>query len=208
MQLFDSATLTKLASGKIAKRDMLLFSFPSGLWGFWTGKGKLSFAGVDYVGAAGLIKMDALGSATGLASLAITATLTAIPNTDLTPDVLATIENENWHQTPVIISRAYIDPETRALLSVERMFRGYFDDLEHNEQIGGEYSLTAYFESKSRDHQKIGYRMRGDADQRLIDANDPSLSYVGIVGSQTISWGRIDAKFSTNAGGSGSVSFA
>lgn len=200
MQTFDPATLAKLASGRIVKRDMLLFSFPSGFYGFWTGgKGKLTYQGVDYIGAAHLIKLEALAGSVGMAALAIQATMTAIPGTELSPNVLTTIEAEQWHQSPVVISRAYIDPDTRELLSVERMFRGYFDTLDHDETLAtdeqeGSYTLTASFESKARDHLKTGYRMRGDADQRRINANDASLRYVSTAGQQEISWGRVSKK--------------
>ena len=202
MRAFNADTVAQLETGRIAKRDMLLFTFPSGSYGFWSGQGPLEYNGVTYIGAQQLIKLEALGSAAGMAALAITATLTSIPNTELTPNVLATIENEDWHQTPVVISKGYFNPDTRELISVERMFRGYFDKLDHITQTGDEYTLTAYFESKARDYQKIGYRMRGDADQRLINATDNSLQYAAVVSQQTISWGRIDATASTNAGGS------
>lgn len=192
MKSFDSATLAKLAAGLIAKRDMILFDFDGdGLHGFWLGQGILTYGGVDYVGAGRLIKLNPIGGSADLSAIAVTATLSAVPNSDLTPDLLASIEGYAWHQSPVVISRAYIDIDTRAILSVERMFRGYFDKLDHQEQVGGGYTLLAYFESKSRDHQKKGFRVRGDADQRRVNAIDGGLQYVAVAGNQEIKWGQI-----------------
>ncbi len=34
---FAPATVAQMASGRSAERDMILFDFPSGLWGFWSG---------------------------------------------------------------------------------------------------------------------------------------------------------------------------
>lgn len=199
MKSFASDTNTALLAGRAAKRDMILFDFSEdGLHGFWSGTGVFTYQSVDYVGAGRLMKLDAIGGKADLSAQAITGTLSAVPNSDLTPDVLATIESYKWHQSPVVISRAYFNLDTRALLSVERMFRGYFDKLDHKETVGGGYTLEAYFESKSRDHLKQGFRMRGDADQRRVKASDGSLRYSAVAGNQQIPWGQtIDAPSSS-----------
>jgi hypothetical protein len=196
MKSFNSTTMAAMTAGHIAKRDMIMFDFTAssqGLFGFWTGQGVLTYNGLDYIGAGRLMQFDSIGSASDLSAVAITARLSSVPDTDLTPDLLSTIEGYAWHQSPVIISRAYIDIDTRAVLSVERIFRGYFDKLEHAEQIGSAYTLVAYFESKARDHLKSGFRVRGDADQRRVNVNDNSLQYVAVAGSQTINWGRVSS---------------
>jgi hypothetical protein len=190
MKSYDADTLTMLATGRAASRGLILFDFPSGIYGFWTGLGPLVYDTVTYIGAGSLIEVEAIGSAADLASRSIVCRLTSVPNSGLTPDTLATIENEQWHQSPVIVSRAYINPDTRALISVERVYRGYVDRIEHQDQVGGGAILAVYLESKSRDHMKRGYRMRGDADQRRVNAADEGLSHAATAGSQDIVWGR------------------
>lgn len=192
MKSFDSATLALLASGRISKRDMILFELSvAGLFGFWSGLGTFTYQSVDYVGAGSLIQIDALGGQLGLAASAVTVKLSSVPNSDLTPDVLNSIEDYQWHQAPVVISRAYFNPTTSALVSVERMYRGYVDRIDHEEQVGGQKVLVGYLESKARDHLKRGYRMAGDSDQRRVDATDAGLSGVATAAIQTIYWGRV-----------------
>ena len=193
MKSFNTTTLSNLVAGQIAKRDLILFDFTASgdtQHGFWTGQGPLVYNGVTYVGAGRLMQINPIGGSADLSAVALTGTLSAVPNSDLTPDVLATIESYVWHQTPVVVSRAYIDMDSRSVISVERMFSGYFDKLEHQEQIGTGYTLVAYFESKARDHLRAGPRVRGDADQRRVLAADTGLIYVAVAGTQQIAWGQ------------------
>lgn len=190
MRSFDSDTLAMLASGRAVARDLLLFDLGSGLYGFWTGVGVLTYQDVDYVGAGRLIGIEAPAGVSDLSSVPLVVTLSAIPDSALSPDVLGTIEAEQYHQRPVVISRAYIDPDSRAVLSVERIYRGYVDRIEHEDQVGGGAVLRGYLESKARDHGKRGHRTRSDTDQRRIDAADGGLRHAATAGSQTIYWGR------------------
>lgn len=191
MKSFDSDTVALLAAGRVVKRDMILFELSvAGLFGFWTGLEPLTYQSVDYIGAGTLIEINSLGGQLDLAATPVTVKLSSIPNSALSPDVLASIEDYQWHQAPVVISRAFFNPTTRALVSVERMFRGYVDRLEHDHQVGGEHVIVGYLESKARDHLKRGYRMAGDADQRRVDASDASLAGVATAAVHTIQWGR------------------
>ena len=190
MRSFNATTLAKLDAGAIVTRGLLLFDFPSGLYGFWDGVGTLTYSGVDYVGSGQLISVEALNLVSGLAPPSITLTLTAIPDAGLTSDVLSSIEAEAYHQRPVTLNRAYIDPDTRALISVERVFRGYVDQISHEYTIGGGSVLTCAVESRARDNTRKGWRTRSDADQKRIDAADGGMRHATIAGSQVIYWGK------------------
>jgi hypothetical protein len=190
MKPFTSATLTSLGTGRAIERELMLLDLVSGLYGFWTGTSIFTFGGVDYVGAGQLIRLEASSDVMDLSSVSLVARLSAIPDTALTPNVLATIENEIYHQRPVTISRAYFHPDTVALLSVERWFRGYVDKIDHEEDIGGQFQLVAYLESKSRDHLKTGHRLRADSDQRRLNAQDGGLRYAATAAQTQIFWGR------------------
>jgi hypothetical protein len=120
----------------------------------------------------------------------VVARLTAIENTDLTPDILATIEQEVYHQRTCTISTAYFNAETYELLSVEVEYRGYIDRIVHTESINGEAVLEAHLESRFRDHQRNGYRVRSDTDQKRIHAGDNGLRHVTAVSTEKVLFGR------------------
>lgn len=190
MRSFDSDTLDLLDSGRIVTRALMEFQFGTGTYGFWDGVGTMVYAGLTYVGAGSLISIDDLDYVSDLSSAAITFRLTAVPNSDLTPDVLASIESETYHGRPVILRRAYIHPDTRALVSVERIWRGYLDQVSHSYTIGGEAVLEMSCESRARDNTRRGYRTYSDADQRRIDADDGGFRHAATAAAQTIYWGR------------------
>lgn len=179
-----------LGHGEIVERSMILFDFPSGLWGFWTGLGPLLWNGVTFNGAGSLIEVEPFEAVSDLSSVPLVARLRAIPESEITPDVLATIEEETYHQRPVTIYSAYFDPATRALISVVAKYRGYVDQIEHEQREDGAYALAAHIESRARDHTKTGYRLRSDRDQQLIWPGDTGLRHAGLAASQPVYWGR------------------
>ncbi|HLL28587.1 MAG TPA: DUF2163 domain-containing protein [Xanthobacteraceae bacterium] len=200
MRTFDSGTLASLAAGHIVARGLVLFDFDSGLYGFWDGYGTLTFNGVDYVGAGSLISVDPISMVSDLSAVPLVLRLTAVPNSDLTPDTLATIEGETYHQRPVTIYRAYMDIDTRALISVEKIYRGYLDRIDHDQNINGNAQLVVNLESKARDNTKHGFRNRDDADQKTIDSNDGGLSHAVMAASLDIFWGRATPASQTSGG--------
>ena len=186
----STATKERLDEGKIVDRGMILFDLPSALYGFWTGVGPFVYAGVTYVGAGSLLEVNDISQVTDGSAVPVTIRLSAVDQSALTPEVLVTIEDEQYHQRPVTIMTAYFDPVTGGLLSVEREYRGYIDQITHEEGVGKPYSLLCKLESKARDFQKVGYMKRSDAVQRLIDPDDGSLRYAAFTGTQNIYWGK------------------
>lgn len=189
MRSFNAATLAMLVSGRAVSRALILFDFASGLYGFWDGSGTLEVSGVTYRGAGGIIRSDAVSLAGSLSSAPMTLVLSSIPDTDLTPAVLATIEAEQYHQRPVTLLRAYFDPDSRALLSVERLLRGYVDRIAHDESTSGA-TLTCTVETRARDITRRGHRSRSDTDQRLIAAGDGGLRHAATAGKPDFYWGK------------------
>lgn len=190
MRAFDATTLALLDSGRMATRGLLLFDFPSGLYGFWDDVYPLTYSGVTYVGAGQMIAMDEIDASGDLSSSSITLKLTAIPDTDLSPDVLASIEAEQYHQRPVTLSEAYINLDTRALVSVQRVYRGYVDQMIHDYTSGGEATLTCIVQGRGRDNTRKGHRTCSDADQMRIAANDGGMRHAAVAGTQDINWGK------------------
>jgi hypothetical protein len=190
MREIDSGLQAGLEAGNIVDRGMVLFALPSGNYGFWTGVGPWTYNGILWQGAGTLIQAQPVGQVTDGSAVPIVLTLSAIPNSALSPDVLSTIEAEAYKGAPVRLYKAYFDPDTRALITVRTVWAGTIDTIDHDYTIGGTYTLTANCESRALDHQKTGYRIRSDADQRLIDANDGFFKRVGVAGTQSITWGK------------------
>jgi hypothetical protein len=187
------ATSAALNAGDVGKRTLILFDFGSGLYGFWSGVGTLSHDGVDYLGAGSLISIDDLRQTSSLDAVQVVARLTGVPNSDLTPDTLATIENEHYHQRPCTISTAYFSTATGALLSVELEFDGVIDRMPHFESEDGTAVLEAHLESRFVDHRRSDYRVRSDGDQKRIHPSDEGLRHVTIVATERVVFGRSES---------------
>jgi len=197
---FNPATQAALDAGRIVDRRLVLFDLveiatsTQAMWGFWSGVGPFSYNGVTYQGAGSLIEVDAVRQTSDLSSVEVVGRLTGIPNSQITPDVLATIENYRYHQRPATLAVAYFNPSTFGLLSVEVEYRGVVDRILHKESDAGEAVLEVYLESRFRDHQKGGYRVRSVVDQWRIDPDDDGLRHVTKAATEQVIFGRLDQK--------------
>jgi hypothetical protein len=88
------------------------------------------------------------------------------------------------------LSLAYFDPVAGIIVAVFQWWRGYVDTIEHTQTVGCEYTLIAHLEPMSLDHSRVGYRMRSDADQRLIDPNDRFFEHAGTTAVMKLQYGR------------------
>jgi hypothetical protein len=190
MRAVAVATQAALDAGSIIERELVLFDLAEGLFGYWSGVGTFAYNGVTYVGAGSLIEVDTIKQGSGLEAEGLTIRLTEVPNSDLSPDVLASIESYTYHQRPVELMSAFFDASTYALLSVELIFSGYIDQVVHDNNVEGNAYIEGRLESRFRDHQRRGYRVRSDADQKRIAASDNGLRHVGVVATETILFGR------------------
>jgi hypothetical protein len=186
----NSATQAALDAGRVADRRMFLLDLGSGLYGFHNGLGPIVYNGVTYKGAGSLISIAGIRQTSDLSSVQVVGRLSSMANTALTPEVLSTIETEVYHQRPAQILTAYFNPDTWALLSVELEYRGYIDRIAHQDQVDGESILEVHLESRFRDHQRRGYRVRSSADQARIDPTDTGLKHLTAVSSETVTFGR------------------
>jgi hypothetical protein len=188
-RLVETATLDALDAGAIIDRGAVLLELGSGAYGFWTGAGIRVHGGVNYVGAGSLIQIDGIRQTAGLESVPVVGRLTAIANSDLTPDVLANIENEIYHQHPVSVSTWYF-ATNGVFLSEFLEYRGYIDRIVHTESVNGDSVLEFHCESRFRDHQRSGYRVRSDNDQKRINQFDNGLQHVAKVATERVLFGR------------------
>lgn len=201
MQDIDPDILASIGEGDYPHAELLLFDFFSGLYGFWRGKGPLVIDGVTYVGAGSLLDLQQLDSGVDLTASAISVKLRAVPETGLSPDVLATIDDEDYKGRPVYISFAYFNRDTGALVTVKRAWQGYVDFIGHEGTIGTDYALNAHLEPRSLDHSRTGIRVRGDADQKLLDPTDRFFEHAATVPQEILPYGKATAAPGATVGG-------
>lgn len=191
MRAYDAPTLTALAASGQVERGMIAFDFPSGVYGFWDGDGPITWNAITFQGGAQLIEIDAGEQSLAMDSSSLTLTLYANPDAGITSSVLRTIEAETYHQRPVTIYEAVFNADTRALISVTPVWRGYIDQVIHEiDPGGGIRSISARCESRSIDYTKRGWAMRSNAQQQVISAGDRGLEYTGIAGAVEVAFGR------------------
>lgn len=202
MQDIDPDILAAIDAGDYPSAELILFDLVSGLYGFWPGKGPLTVDGVVYVGAGSLLELLAVDEGVDLSASALSVKLRAVPEAPLSPDILATIDDETYKGRPVTISTAYFDRITGDIVTVVRMWAGYVDFIDHEGTIGADYTLVGRLEPRSLDHSRRGIRVRGDADQRLLDPDDAFFEHAATTPSEILPYGKATAAPGSTAGGS------
>lgn len=193
MRTLETATETLIDGGRFVRRDAILFDFAEGQFGFWWGEGEFSWNGHVFVGAGSLLKVDPVNVGSDGSPIELNVTLTAIPNTDLTPDVLGSIETYTYHQRAVLLYRFYFDPDTGAMVGTAPvvLFRGYLDQIAHEDRPDGEFSLVAKLVSKSIDYRRRGHLKRGNESQKRLNggADDLFFEHAAEAGTVSVEWG-------------------
>ncbi len=192
-KVVDIATLAQLKAGRIARIEMMLFDFPSptGQRAYFSGQGEFTWSGVTFQGAGNIFELSAIGGVSDGTAVGLGIKLNGDARAGLDASALATIESIQYRGAAVLVWRGYLHPDSYALLSVEPIFRGRLDTVEHSITEAGEIFMVANVESGSIDLGRSGYRMRSDIDQRLIDPNDGSLRYVQSVATVDLKWAKL-----------------
>ena len=183
MRQIEQGALDTLDAGRIARRNLVLFELDSN-FGFWDDVYDITFDGNTYVGGAGKFTISALPSVNDMSVQGVSITFSGLDT-----DALVMTETEDYHQRPVSVYLALMD-QAGGFLSVKRWFTGVTDQAVRREQAGGDATLTVRAEPISRELGRSGARVRSDADQRLIDADDGFFRHVASAASQKIYWGR------------------
>ncbi|TPN79960.1 DUF2163 domain-containing protein [Mesorhizobium sp. B1-1-2] len=177
-----------LDQGNIVVRGLIKFELGGGTYGFIKSLAPLTWSGVTYQ-PGGIIQVSDLSAGTGTAARQFTITLAASPDDGLTPEVLRTIEAEDYRDRPVTIYDAYFHPDTGALLGVRALRRGYIDTIPHNEDETG-YTLTANCETRALDYTRTNGRKRSHRDQQRRSPGDKFLEHASTRGRVEVFWGR------------------
>ncbi|GGB00719.1 hypothetical protein GCM10011491_31130 [Brucella endophytica] len=168
-----------LVEGRVVVRSLGDFLFGTGAWYMWNGASELVWNGHTYIPNQ-LISVDEPGYQTGTAALPITMKMPTAADFGVTPDKLAQIESLDYKGKPVILYDAYFDPDTRALLHVEPMYRGYIDTIDHKLD-NGEFYLSANIETAALENHRDGYRSASHEDQQLVSPDDKFFEYASVI---------------------------
>ncbi|KAB2743535.1 hypothetical protein [Brucella anthropi] len=168
-----------LDEGRVVIRSMGDFMFGTGAWYMWNGMSELVWNGNTYIPNQ-LIAIEEPPYQMGSEALPITITMPAATDFGITPDNLAQIESLDYKGRTVILYDAYFDPDTRELLHVEPMYRGYIDTIDHAFD-NGEFMLKANIETTALENHRDGYRTASHEDQQLISPGDRFFEYASTV---------------------------
>lgn len=183
--------------GRVSTRQMIRFTFGSGVYGFISASKPLVWNGLEYK-PFGLIKVSDLGNGTGTtADGNFTLTLAASPSIGLTPDVLVRIEDEDYQDRPVVVMDAHFHPDTGALLQVETVARGFLDVIRHSTDTADGYQLQAECEGRQLDYSRKNGRVRSVADQQRRAPGDKFFEHAAKAGRVSIDWGRTSSSTSS-----------
>lgn len=172
---FDAATLALLDGDRIVQRDMLVISMPEGSFGFWSDVYSAQFPGywpgVTFTGSGSLVEISEAIQTVSDEVQTMSATLSGLDG-----DVLQSIGAYNLHRATVEIACAQYDPDTRALVAIVPIFRGYFDRDEIRE-TGDDAVLVGEFVSRSRELDRSTNRTRTHADQQRTFPGDRGFEF-------------------------------
>lgn len=148
------------------------------------GFGVVTIDGHDFTGIGDRQLIQSSGAAVGGTAQAITLTLSEVE-----PEVADLLDADALRGAAVVIRRLIFDGTGTELFDVEVFARGKIDQLSTDETVGGLASIVAVVETAARGLGRTGGRMRTDADQRLIKANDGGFREVSYAGEKTLYWG-------------------
>lgn len=163
----------------------------------WSGYGPITFDGrtFDPLGDYGLVRVA--GGALGGSAQGITLTLSGIE-----PSLLALLDASGVQGASTTLWRLIFSGDGQSLLDFHVWARGRFDQLVTEEKVGESAALTAQLETAARGLGRRGARLRSDADQRLVKANDGFFRNIAFAGQKTLYWGgRKPASAASAVGG-------
>ncbi|MEG3177056.1 hypothetical protein U1872_12510 [Sphingomonas sp. RB3P16] len=150
----------------------------------WGGYGVQTLDGEDFdgIGDAGLASVS--GGALGGAEQNVTLELSGVE-----PEVVAMFDASTLRRVVAVLRRLIFDSSGHTLLHAEVFTRGTLDQVPVEETPGGASTIKAMVETAARGLGRRGGRMRTDADQRLIKADDGGFKSIAYAGQKNLYWG-------------------
>lgn len=199
MKSFSAAALDAIGRGDaIVSGAAAIYATPAiRLWG---GYGTLAIDGETYDGLGDRGIAQVSGGSIGAAAQNVTLVLSGVEEKAL--DVLDAAEIKG---AAAVIRRLIFDSSGKNLLGAHVFTRGRVDQVRVIETVGGAATIQVLIESAARGLGRRGGRMRTDADQRLVKADDGFFKNVAFAGERTLYWGgKRPATAGVALGGGGS----
>ncbi|MBA5779501.1 hypothetical protein H2509_20415 [Stappia sp. F7233] len=194
MQELEAPIKSAIDAGRVIRRDAILFDLAEGLFGFWWGEGPLMWNGIRFEGTGSLLKVDTISTSADGSPTEVNVSMSAIPNSDLTPDVLASIEQYTYHQRPARIYSFLFSPETGLMLGTapKVLLSGKIDGMPHEDRPGAEYTVTARIVSRSDEYRATGYAKRSVETQTAMNGGmtDKFYDHAARASQWQLKWGR------------------
>lgn len=186
MRSFSTAILDALAAGQLVLRALVQLQLLEETYGFWNDIGNITVDGIEYIGTGTLASISVLPSTTALSIPNFTLTLSG-----LDPTVLATFFDYTWHQRPVLIYLAVLDPQTMNFVDDPVLISsGRMDKAELKGADGDQATLEISCEDISRRLTWVNPAVRSNGDQLRRSATDTFLQYVATTAQQQLFWGQ------------------
>lgn len=191
---FNSNTLNLLRSAALAERWLFVCRLTEGSYGFWNDVFDVSFPNefpnVTFTGTGSLLSVTDVVQTQRQTIQSLTVVLSGLDT-----QVLATVGQYNLHAGTVELAKALYSAETRGLVAIIAVFRGYIDrdvliERPDGETITSALSLTC--ESRAMELDRATHRVRSNTDQKRWSAGDRGMEWTNRTGTRPIPWGRED----------------
>lgn len=180
-----------LDAGHRLQVALFTFEFGTGTYGLWTAEGEKSFNGVIYRAGGSLIDITEFEESLDGSVSQLQLRLSALPDKELTDDVLLRFFDEDWHLKPVTVQLGLLDPATLEIIEVKTFFRGRLESASFEEDPGS--AIVVECNSTSIELSQAHGNIRNGGTQRLYDATDKSMDEIGSLNgaiSRDTKWGQ------------------
>jgi hypothetical protein len=202
MRTFDPAIEDQLDSGKLDRRDALIFILDEGTFGFVAGvRGTLTFnvggIDVDFVGSGSLIELDVPESDVQQTQNSLEVSICSKYEVDgvvteiISTDVLVGIEALSWYRRPAIVGRLWIS-EGGQIIDFEQLMRCEIHEVLHEEDDDKGYTLKGVLQTVEVFRRLVDVKTRNTEFQATLDPTDRGLEAVSQMATDTVYWGRKD----------------
>lgn len=183
MKIYSDAAMADIRAGTaIVSGAVLIECAPPVL--VWGGDGPFTFASLTFqgIGDRGLAQLSS--SAIGSAEQNMTLTLSRIESENL-----KLFDASEVQGAAVTAWRLTFKGDGKTFLDAHIFRRGRVDDAPVQDVIGGGASISIVLESAARGLGRVGGRMRTDADQRRVKADDGFFRNISYAAEKKLYWG-------------------
>lgn len=202
MRTFDPDIEDQLDSGKIDRRDALIFVLDEGTFGFVAGvMGTLTFnvggVDVDFVGAGSLLSLYVPESDVKQTQEAVEVSISTKYEVDgtlvelISVDALSGIEDLSWYRRPALVGRLWVS-DAGGVIDFEQLRRCEIHEILHTEDDAKGYTVTGRLQTVEVFRRLVDAKTRNGELQQLIDPTDRGLEAVSKMATDTVYWGRKD----------------